>query len=89
MADEIVLMQALHDEDNPAVLLVVEAAIERIVIPLIDLVSLSLGNGLVRLEGIVDDEQVGAAAGQHAADGGGKPMALGRSHELLHRLLVC
>jgi hypothetical protein len=45
-----------------------------------------LRQSLLRLQRIVDDDQVGAAAGQLAADRGGHPTALGRRLELRRRL---
>ena len=35
MADEVVLVQALHDQDDAAIALVVEAAAERVIVPIV------------------------------------------------------
>jgi hypothetical protein len=49
VADKIILMQALHDQDDSAMLLVIQTAIERIVVPLIGILALSFGDRLVQL----------------------------------------
>lgn len=66
MADEIVLVQALHDDDDHALRLVVEARVQGAVKPLIGRLALNVGNGFVGLERIVDNDQIGAATGQDA-----------------------
>jgi hypothetical protein len=68
VSDQIVLMQALHDHDDGARGLVVEAAQQRIVVPFVDRVAPGFRQGIVRLERIVDDDDIGATAGQDAAD---------------------
>jgi hypothetical protein len=72
---QIVQMQALHDDDNCAGPLVIEAGIERVVEPIVGGLTLRLGQSLVRLHRVIDDHDVAAAAGQHAADRGGHPTA--------------
>ena len=49
MADEIVLVQPLHDDDNGAIALVVEPAVERMVVPFVGGLPLSVGQGFVGL----------------------------------------
>jgi hypothetical protein len=39
-----------------------------VVVPLIDSIAPGLGKRLIGLERVVDDDDIGAAAGQHAAD---------------------
>ena len=58
------------------------------VVPVVAAFALSVGERLFRLQRIVDDDDVGTASGQHAAGGGGKPIALAGSDELLHRLAM-
>jgi hypothetical protein len=70
MSDQIVLMQALHDHDNGARGLVVEAAQQRIVVPFVDRVAPGLRQGIIWLERIVDDDDVSTTSGQDAADRG-------------------
>ena len=62
MADEIVFVQPLHDDDDRALGLVVEARIERAVEPFVGGGSAALRHGVARLQRIVDDDEVGAAA---------------------------
>ncbi len=63
LADEIVLVQPVHDQDDGARLLVVEAAVKGVVEPLVGRLALDLRQRLLGLQGIVDDEEVGAAPG--------------------------
>ena len=88
VADEVVLVQPLHDDDDGAVPLVVEPAVEGVVVPLVGGLPLRVGERLLRLQRIIDQDDVGAASGQHAAGGGGEPVALAGGDELLHRLAV-
>jgi hypothetical protein len=53
MADKVVFVQPLHDDDNRAPALVVEPAVERVVIPLVASLPLSLGERLLGLQRIV------------------------------------
>ena len=48
MADEVVSVQPLHDDDDAAVALVVEPAIERVVKPFVGRFPLRLGERLLR-----------------------------------------
>ena len=50
--------------------------------------TLSLGERLLGLQRIVDQDDVGPPPGQHAAIGGGEAVSLGGGHELLHGLAV-
>ena len=88
MADEIVFVQPLHDYDDGAVPFVIEPAVEGVVVPLVGGLPLRLGERLLRLQRIVDHDDVGAASGQHATIGGGQPVSLTSGDELLHRLAV-
>src|SRR5438270_8517336 len=87
-ADEIVLVQPLHDDHDGAVPLVIEPAVEGVVVPLVGGLPLRLGERLLRLQRIIDQNDVGAASGQHAAGGGGEPISLPGGDELLHGLAV-
>src|SRR5437763_15801628 len=88
MTDEIVLVQPLHDDHDGAVTLIVEAAVKGVVVPLVGGFSLRVGERLLRLQRIVDQNDVGAASGQHAAGGGGEPISLPGGDELLPGLAV-
>ena len=56
MADEVVLVQPLHDNDDRAVPLVVEAAVKGVIVPCIGTVSLRCGERLVGLQRVIDDD---------------------------------
>ncbi len=64
MTDQIVFVQALHDDDNGPVSLVVLPAVEGVVEPVIGGLPLGIGQCLLRFERIIDQYQVGAAPGQ-------------------------
>ena len=67
-AGEIVHVDALHDNDDRASPLVVKAGQQRILEPFVGRVALGLGIGVVRLQRIVNDDDVAAAPSQGAAD---------------------
>ena len=69
-------MQPVHDQDDRTLLRVVQPAVEGVVVPLVRRPPLGLRQGLLGLQGIIDDDQVGAAPGQNPADRGGEPAAL-------------
>ena len=79
-------MQAVHDQHDGALLLVVQPAVEGMVEPLVGRPPLGLRQGLLGLQRIIDDDQVGTPPGQYAADRGREPAALRRRLELPHRL---
>src|SRR5207237_7644989 len=68
--------------------LVVEPAVQSVIVPLIGGLPLPLGKRLLRLQRIVDQDDVGAASGEHAAGGGRETIALAGGDEFLHRLAV-
>jgi hypothetical protein len=88
MTDEIVLVQPLHDNDDCAMPFVVEPAVERVVKPVVGGLALRLGERLFGLQGIVDQNDVGTAPGQHPAIRGGEPVSLAGGQEFLHRLAM-
>jgi hypothetical protein len=88
VADQVIFVQPLHDDDDGAMPLVVEPAVEGVVEPIIGGLPLRLGERLLRLQRIVDQNDVGAASSQHAAGRGGEPITLAGGDEFLHRLAV-
>ncbi len=62
MTDEVILVQPLHNDDDRASLLVVEPGQKRMVVPFVDGVAPGFRQGLVGLQWVIDDDQVGAAA---------------------------
>ena len=66
MAGEVVFVQSVHDEDDRARELVVETAVEGVVEPVVRRLALGLRQCLLGLQGVVDDDEVGAAPGQRA-----------------------
>ena len=67
VTDEVVFVEPLHDDDDGAMPLVVEPAIESVVVPFIGGLPLRFGERLFRLQRIVDHDDVGAASGEHTA----------------------
>ena len=86
MADEVVFVQPLHDDDNRTRPLVIEPAVKGVGVPVIRGFALHVGDRLVRFQGIVDQDEVSAASGQHAAGGGRSPVSLAGGDEFLHGL---
>ena len=82
MAGKVVLVQALHDDDDGTVLLVVEARDQGAGVPVDHPLAGRLRHRLFGLERIVDDDEVGPAPGERAADRGGVAAAAGRGDEL-------
>src|SRR5258708_1750890 len=87
MSDKIVRMETLHHDDDRAFDFVVEARQQRIGIPLLERFSRALGLRILRLERIVDDEEIAATTGQSAADGGREARPSGGGHDLGLRVL--
>src|ERR1700674_5334124 len=68
MAHEIILVKSLHNQNNDIALLVVEPTDQGVVVPLIREATLSLGQGLFRLQRIINDDHVAPSPGQHSAN---------------------
>jgi hypothetical protein len=77
VAREIVFVQPVHDHYDGTPRLVVEPAVERVVVP-----RAGVRQRLLGLRRVVDVDQVGAAPGQVAADRGGDAAAPRRRLEL-------
>ena len=88
VADEVVLMEPLHNQEDGAGALVVEPAVEGVDEPLVAGLPLRLGERLFGLQRIIDRDDVGAASGQHSTGRGGEPIALASGDELPHGLAV-
>jgi hypothetical protein len=59
VADEVVLERPLHDDGNGVATLVIQSAVKGVVKPLIGGFSLRLGERLLRLLRIIDQNNVG------------------------------
>jgi hypothetical protein len=68
VADGIVFVQPRHDQDDGTTALVVLPAVESVIVPVVGGLSLRVGERLLRLQRIVDQDDVGTAFGEHAAD---------------------
>jgi hypothetical protein len=62
VADEIIFVQPLHDGDDGAVALVVLPTVEGVVVPFVGGLPLRLRERLLRLQRIVDQDDIGAAS---------------------------
>ena len=79
LAREVVLVEALHDENDGAASLVIEAGQKRRPIPVVDGTPGLLRLSVVSLHRIIDDDDIGAATGEGAANRDGEtPAAFGR-----------
>jgi len=88
VADEVVLVQPLHDDRDVVRALVVEPAVKGVDEPLVAALPLRLGLRLFGLQRVIDQNRAGPASGQHPTGGGGEPIALAGGDELLHGLAV-
>ena len=68
VTDEVVFVQPLHDDHDGAMALVVEPAVEGVVVPLVGGFPLRVGERFLRLQRIIDQDDVGAASGQDTDD---------------------
>ena len=85
VAGEIILVQALHDDDDRALFLVVEPRIEGRIEPVVGGGAAALRHRVDGFERVVDQDHIGAAAGEDAADRGREAEASGRRRELGER----
>jgi hypothetical protein len=74
MPYQVVLVQALHDDDDAASLFIVETRNQRMVVPVIYCLSLSFRECLIRLQGIVDDDKFSAPSDRSASNRNRQPM---------------
>ena len=89
VSHKIVCMQPLHDDNDRALILPVEAAAQRIVIPVMDGLPPHLRERIVGLHGIIDDDHIRAAPGHHAADRGREPVTAFGGLELGDGVALC
>ena len=61
VADEVVLVQPLHDDDDAATAFVIEPAVESVEVPLVGGVAPRIGERLLRFGGVVDQNEIGTA----------------------------
>src|SRR5262249_7568497 len=89
VADKVVLVQPLHNEQDCAGALVVGPANETVANPSVADFPWLFGQRLFGLRGITDPYDVAPASSQHPAGGGGEAIALASGDELLYGLAVC
>src|SRR5438067_4612344 len=68
MGDEVVDVQSLHHDDDCVLDLIVEPGEQSVAIPLHLIIACQIGIGVLRLERIVQDDEISAAAGERAPD---------------------
>jgi len=78
-------VKTLHDDDDCAPRLVVEATVERAVEPFVGGDPPAFRHGVGGFERIVDQDEIGAAAGEHAPDRGRHPRPTPCGDEFLQR----
>jgi hypothetical protein len=61
-------VQPVDDQHDRTLPLVVEPAVEGVVEPFVGALPVGFGQCLLGLQRVVNDDHVGAASGQHAAD---------------------
>ena len=68
VTDQVVRVQALHDDHDGVGNLVVEAREQGVAIPLLGGFSDGFRGGVLWLRGVIDDDEIPAAAGEGAPD---------------------
>jgi hypothetical protein len=86
MADKIVLVKPLHNDDDGSLRFVVEPAEKGVVEPGVGRLPAGLGQGVVRLLRVVQNDDVGAPAGEDAANRRRKAPAPALGLEVVHGL---
>lgn len=66
MSDQVVFVQTLHEDHDAAGEFLVEAADERVVVPVVDGVTARVGERFVGLQRVIDDDEIGATSGEVA-----------------------
>jgi hypothetical protein len=85
---KIVGRESMHDQDEGAFARIVETRVDRAVDPVAQLLLHPLGERVLGLDRIVDDDLVGAEAGDVAADGGGVAISAHGGADMVDRALV-
>jgi len=67
VADEVVLVEPLHDDDDGATALVIEPAVEGMDEPLVAGLPQRLGERVLGFQRVIDQNEVGATSGQYPA----------------------
>ena len=86
VTDQVILVQALHNNNDAPGSLVVNPAVKSVVVPLVHRRALRFRKGLIGLERVIDDDKICTSAGQHSSHRGGQSEALVSSHEFLYGL---
>src|SRR5579864_1676242 len=81
-------MKTLHNNYDASGLLVIQSAVQRVVKPLIHPSALGFRECFIRLQGIINDNEVCTPAGQHTCHGGREPEAVLGRYKLLYGLLT-
>jgi hypothetical protein len=84
MTGKVALVEPLHDQDDAAGLLVIETAKHGVVEPFIGGEATSVGERVIRFEGIVNDDEVSSPTGHGAANRRGDPYSSVGRGELVH-----
>ena len=81
-------MYALHDNEDASGPFVVEPGDQGVLEPFIGAIALDVRIGVIRLQGVVNDDEVAAPASQSAADRSGKTKAPGGQFDLALRIFL-
>jgi hypothetical protein len=81
-------MYALHDDKDGPAPLIVEPRDQCVLEPFIGGIALDVRIGVIRLQWVVNDNEVAAPAGQSAADRSGETKAAGGEFNLALRILL-
>src|ERR1700680_4843261 len=81
MTDEIIRVEALHDDDDRTLRLVIQPGQQSVGVPLLQGVPGALRLRLLRLQRVVDNHEITATTGQGATYRGRKPRTSRRGHD--------
>src|ERR1700690_921683 len=84
MADQIVLVESLHNDDDDAVLFTIQSAHERVVIPFVNARSPSFGKSIIWFKWIIENNHIRPSTSQYPAYGGRHPKALCSRQEIVY-----
>jgi hypothetical protein len=67
VAYEVILVQPLHNNDDAARILIIKAAVQRVLVPVIDGISLGFRHCFIGLQRVIDDHEVSTSACEYSA----------------------
>ena len=79
-------MRPLHDEEYFPVRLIIQTGKQRTAIPIVHFVANNVRTGVLRLNGVINNQPITPTPGKRSVNGGGEPPAAGRRLQVRHSL---